>query len=29
MANTACGRPAPRTAVVGTRLVSTTVHSIL
>ena len=29
MANTACGRPAPRTTVVGTRLVSTTVSSIL
>ena len=29
MANTACGRPAPRTTVVGTRLVSATVLSIL
>ena len=27
MANTAWGRPAPRTTVVGTRLVSTTVVS--
>ena len=28
MAKTACGRPAPRTTVVGTRLVSTTVASL-
>ncbi len=28
MAKTACGRPAPRTTVVGTRLVKTTLASI-